>query len=374
MAFNPGFNLSLQSGFQLPKGFGAGAGAAASAASGFSPWGMLLGLGGNFLNYFLGQASASTAYDRQKELMNLSQDYNSEEAMKQRQMSSMSHLRGELHRLGLNPDLMYQNGATQGSMSNAASAGAPSVMPANVPTFDGIFQAMNVENQRINAEAAAQNAETNFANSQAQIKKINSEVELLRSTIANIDAETYAQNLENSIATMLKYVTVQRAMDEATLTGEQAQQAVYLTRRMCLELYLMMGHEVFKNSFPGMDVDKIFGSLNDGLKDFKGTAYLDAKAKELANLYMTGQITAQDLQNAWQSIVNSTGGDYQAWWRYHKDEQYWKTDEQYNWYLKWSGQSLSTMVNSTMKGTPESAGRGSYHRYNGESVRSQRRF
>lgn len=303
MSFNPGFNLSLQSGFQLPKGFGAGAGAAASAASGFSPWGMLLGLGGNLLNFGLSQITASQAYDRQKELMNLSQDYNSEEAMKQRQMSSMSHLRGELQRLGLNPDLMYQNGATQGSMSNAASAGAPSVMPANVPTFEGVLQGLQASAQMMNAETNQKlaNAEVNVKN--ATVEKLYGEVDQLKKTVEGLGWDNMKKMLESEFWYDNAKNASEKLMSEADLTAAQANAAAYTACRLLAQLYADFGAEVrgfapAGNPLPFDDAtfNKVFGT------NYQANQAIDHRIKELSRDLLNGQVDMQNIDKYFKEL------------------------------------------------------------------------
>lgn len=303
MSFNPGFNLSLQSGFQLPKGFGAGAGAAASAASGFSPWGMLLGLGGNFLNYFLGQASASTAYDRQKKLMNLSQDYNSEEAMKQRQMSSMSYLRSELQRLGLNPDLMYQNGATQGSMSNAASAGAPSVMPANVPTFDGLLNGFNSAIQQMNAETNQQNMEISAMKARAEVAQVNKNIELLNTRISNEGQEAVGKLIENAFTLEVYQSMVNKVKAESDLTVTNSRIAVITMYGAIMSYVYNYGKETALDSdgvveiFGGKDKFKSFLDSH-GITDEEAVSRLSAAIVAVTQQLKNGEINLQSLQGA----------------------------------------------------------------------------
>lgn len=196
--------------------------------------GSLVGIGRDFLQYYLNKSSADTAYERQRELMELSQEYNSIEAQKQRDASSLSHIYKELTRLGLNPDLIYQNGASQGSMSNAASAGAPSVMPANVGTFNGIFDAMSQATQQ-------QNADTNSAIAQLKSEEIRNLLDVQRATIKKIGADTFVSEMEGFFKSESMKDILDDLKAKADISTTQAEQIRYLTVGILLSLYYEYG-------------------------------------------------------------------------------------------------------------------------------------
>lgn len=304
MSFNPGFNISApQMSFNLPSGFGAGVGAAATAASGFNPLGMLLGLGGSLLNFGLSQFSSRQSYDRQKELMSLSQDYNSEEAVKQRQMSSMSHLRSELHRLGLNPDLIYQQGASQGSMSNAVGAGAPSVMPANVPTFDGLLQGLQTSAQMMNAETNAKVADAEISVKSATVDKLYNEVNLVREQVKSLDWDNIRKSMESEFWYENAKNLCEKYFHDASLTAEQASTAQYTSMRLLAQLYADFGAEVrgFGSASGPIPFDldtynKVFGT------NYTPNATFDNAIKRLSRDLIDGQVDIQNIDKYFKEL------------------------------------------------------------------------
>lgn len=76
---------------------------------------------------------AKKAYERQNAILDKQNAFAASEAAKQRDASSLKTIYNQAKELGLNTDLLYGNGITQGSMASADAPAGGAVTPASMP-------------------------------------------------------------------------------------------------------------------------------------------------------------------------------------------------------------------------------------------------
>lgn len=105
-------------------------------ATGFSA---LADLGSIAYQHTLNQQSASQAYQRQKQLLHIQNQYAIDAEKRQNAYNTPLAQRTRIEQAGLNPDLLYGNGTLQNVQSSALTGGsAPSVSPAQPVDVTGV--------------------------------------------------------------------------------------------------------------------------------------------------------------------------------------------------------------------------------------------
>lgn len=219
----PGFDanlgsLSLSQPFQLPSNFGSGTSGVSSSMGSF-PGLSIAGMIGNLFyseyNRRKNEQYTRESWAQQEKMTEAAQRYATAEAAKQRAASSLTSLYNQMKQLGLNTDLLYSGGASQGGMT-AASASVPGT-PSQVSTgVSPLFQTGSL------SELAMMNAQTKLI--EAQTREINA-----RADSQEFDNSSYQRDLRTAAANMsikqLSAVTDNlRAITK--LTGQQVREKV----------------------------------------------------------------------------------------------------------------------------------------------------
>lgn len=110
-------------------GLGTGIGAAIGAGA---------GLLGDAVSYFTNKGSAKEQFKRNKQLMALQNQYNVENWRMQNEYNLPANQRSRLRAAGINPDLLYQNGASGVTAAAVSPTSGSSVSPQAPATFEGL--------------------------------------------------------------------------------------------------------------------------------------------------------------------------------------------------------------------------------------------
>lgn len=147
----------------------------------------------------LNKQSASDAYQRQKQLLQIQNQYAIDAERRQNAYNTPLAQRSRLEQAGLNPDLLYGNGTLQNIQSSALTGGtAPSVSPAQPVNVQGIGTNL-VDNalkiaqiRKLGSEKTAQDLENQFNKDtmNARIEKVGLENKWTTEQITNVKEAT----------------------------------------------------------------------------------------------------------------------------------------------------------------------------------------
>ena len=115
--------------------------------------GGVAGLGGDIANYFTNKGSAKKQYKYNKQLMYQQNAYNIENWRMQNDYNLPSAQRARLKAAGLNPDLMYQNGASGLTAASAAPVSGSSVSQQAPSDFHGLANGAILASQLADVQA-----------------------------------------------------------------------------------------------------------------------------------------------------------------------------------------------------------------------------
>lgn len=263
--------------------------------------GGLASLGGSLASQHMASVSSAEAFNRQKELMRLQNQYAVENWNRENAYNTPKAQKERLRAAGLNPDLMYGNGASglvAGSIDSPSAPSAPMTptMDFSKSVGDAVMAAQGIAAaKKAKSETVAQDIENKYLEERimADISQTKAYTSLTKEKQAEV-----TQNVAKMVGEMnVMHVQVENLQKEGKLTQKQIDT---FERRANAEIdYLVSQSELTKFQKKILEENK-----NNILKLAENQAELARLSVELINKYGDAQAVVGMLSQVVSSITD----------------------------------------------------------------------